>query len=107
MGGFWYVLYFIINISNIKIIKYYFKSKRALLVPIVENLGGVIIFQPRGKSFKEYLFKNNGFFEVDTVLRDGSIEVTKHQVSSYNFNFYHIEIDIFDWYKFQMLDLKL
>ena len=102
MGGFWYFLNFTINIQNIKVIRCYFKSKRALLVPIVENLGGVIIFQPRGKSFKEYLFKNNGYFEVDTVLRDGSTEVTKHQVSFPNFNFCHIEIDIFDLSKFQI-----
>ena len=65
----------------VKIFKmFYISIKRGVFVPVAEQLGGVILFQPRGREFVEYLYKNNGIYEVDTVQRDGSVQLTQHKV---------------------------
>lgn len=65
-------------LSEVKI--FYISKKRAVLVPVAEQLGGVILFQPRGTDFVEYLYKNNGIYEVDTIQRDDSVQHTQHKV---------------------------
>jgi hypothetical protein len=60
----------------------YCTNKRAVLVPAVERIGGVIIAQPRGKKFVNYMNDRNGVYEVDTVLVDGSVQTTRHQVEA-------------------------
>lgn len=52
-----------------------------MLVPVVEKIGGVIIIQPRGQSFVDYMIQNNGVYELETVLDDGNVHITRHQVT--------------------------
>jgi hypothetical protein len=53
-----------------------------VLVPAVEKIGGVIIAQPRGEKFVNHMNERNGVYEVDTVLVDGSVQTTHHQVEA-------------------------
>ena len=56
--------------------------KRAVLVPAVEHLGGILIAQPRGDNLVKSLQANNGVYEVDTVLTDGSVKITKYKIEA-------------------------
>ncbi len=58
------------------------KYLRAVLVPAVENLGGILIAQPRGEHLVKSLHENNGVYEEDTVLTDGSVQTTKHKIEA-------------------------
>ncbi len=51
-------------------------------MPAVEKLGGVLIAQPRSESLVKSLHANNGVYEVDTVLTDGSVHTTKHKIEA-------------------------
>lgn len=52
-------------------------------MPAVEHLGGVLIAQPRGDNLVKSLQTNSGVYEVDTVLIDGTVKITKHKVEAY------------------------
>lgn len=52
---------------------------RAVLIPILTRNGvqnSVVCVQPRGRSFLDYMARvvTDGSYEIDTVLRDGSLE---------------------------------
>lgn len=52
-----------------------------MLVPaLLQAKQRVIIAQTRGESFVQALTKSQGKYEVDTVLRDGSIHTDTLQV---------------------------
>ncbi len=53
-----------------------------MLVPAVENIGGVLIAQPRGENLVKMLQESNGIYEVDTVLTDGNVKTTKHKIEA-------------------------
>lgn len=53
-----------------------------MLVPAVENLGGVLIAQPRGENLVKMLQESNGIYEVDTVLADGNVKTSKHKIEA-------------------------
>ena len=58
---------------------------RAVLVPILTRNGSVnstVLVQPRGRSFLDhFLSQNRSSYEIDTVLRDGSLESSEIPVA--------------------------
>jgi short subunit fatty acids transporter len=71
-----------VDYKNEMIYLYFIYLKRAVLVPAVELLGGVVIAQPRGEKFVAYMNERAGLYEVDTVLADGSVQTSRHQVEA-------------------------
>ena len=61
---------------------------RAVLIPALsEVVAGVVLAQPRGTSFCEHIQKrvesgHRATYEVDTVLTDGSVLTTTHQLAA-------------------------